>query len=106
MTPLYEAQNDALRDESASFLPSSRNGVRLTGVRRRQHGVGAWQVGAEWKQLERSELPERTRNMRKLMAVSLFVLLAAGSAFAHAGHIHTYMGTVSMLHGGGGFMIK
>ncbi len=44
--------------------------------------------------------------MRKLMAVSLFVLLAAGSAFAHAGHIHTYMGTVSMLHGGGGFMIK
>jgi len=44
--------------------------------------------------------------MRRLMAVSLFLLLAAGSAFAHAGHIHTYMGTVSMLHGESGFMIK
>jgi hypothetical protein len=43
--------------------------------------------------------------MRRLMSVSLFLLLAAGSAFAHAGHIHTYMGTVSMLHGQSAFMM-
>jgi hypothetical protein len=44
--------------------------------------------------------------MKKLVAVSLFLLLAASSAFAHAGHIHTYMGSVTMLHGDNAFMMK
>lgn len=44
--------------------------------------------------------------MKKLVAVSLFLLLAATSAFAHAGHIHTYMGSVTMLHGDNAFMMK
>jgi uncharacterized GH25 family protein len=44
--------------------------------------------------------------MKKLFAVSLFLLLAAASAFAHAGHIHTYMGSVTMLHGDNAFMMK
>ncbi len=43
--------------------------------------------------------------MKKLVAVSLFLLLAVTSAFAHAGHIHTYMGSVTMLHGNA-FMMK
>jgi hypothetical protein len=42
--------------------------------------------------------------MKKLMAVALFLI--AASAFAHAGHMHTYMGTVTMLHGDDAFMIK
>ncbi len=44
--------------------------------------------------------------MKKLVAVSLFLLLAVTSAFAHAGHIHTYMGSVTMLHGANAFMMK
>jgi hypothetical protein len=44
--------------------------------------------------------------MKKLLAMSLFLLLAVTSAFAHAGHIHTYMGSVTMLHGDNAFMIK
>jgi len=44
--------------------------------------------------------------MKKLVAVSLFLLLAVTSAFAHAGHIHTYMGSVTMLHGDNAFMMK
>ena len=44
--------------------------------------------------------------MKKLIAVSLFLLLAATSAFAHAGHIHSYMGSVTMLHGANAFMMK
>jgi hypothetical protein len=40
-------------------------------------------------------------------AVALAIVLAfAAAAFAHAGHAHTYMGTVSMLHDDGSFMIK
>jgi hypothetical protein len=44
--------------------------------------------------------------MKKLSAISLFLLLASTAAFAHAGHIHTYMGSVTMLHGDGAFMMK
>ena len=44
--------------------------------------------------------------MKKLVAVSLFLLLAITSAFAHAGHIHTYLGSVTMLHGDNAFMMK
>ena len=36
----------------------------------------------------------------------LLLLLAATGVFAHAGHMHTYMGTVTMLHDGGVFMMK
>jgi len=44
--------------------------------------------------------------MKKQFAISLLVLLAATSALAHAGHAHTYMGTVTMLHGDTQFMMK
>ncbi len=44
--------------------------------------------------------------MKRLFATSLFLLLAVTSAFAHAGHIHTYMGSVTMLHGANSFMMK
>jgi hypothetical protein len=44
--------------------------------------------------------------MKKLVAVSLFLLLTVTSAFAHAGHIHTYMGSVTMLHGDNAFVMK
>jgi hypothetical protein len=44
--------------------------------------------------------------MKKHIAMSLFVLLTVTSAFAHAGHAHTYMGTVTMLHNDTQFMMK
>lgn len=44
--------------------------------------------------------------MQKAVAVSLFLLLAVSSAFAHAGHIHNYLGSVTMLHGDNAFMMK
>ena len=44
--------------------------------------------------------------MKKLITLSLFFLITVTSAFAHAGHIHTYMGNVTMLHGDNAFMIK
>ncbi len=44
--------------------------------------------------------------MKKLMSLALVFLLTATAAWAHAGHLHTYMGTVTMLHGDGSFMIK
>ncbi len=44
--------------------------------------------------------------MKKQFAISLFLLLAVTSAFAHAGHAHTYMGSVTMLHGDNAFMMK
>src|SRR5262249_803637 len=43
--------------------------------------------------------------VKKLIAVLALSLIAA-AAFAHAGHMHTYMGTVTMLHDDGSFMIK
>jgi hypothetical protein len=44
--------------------------------------------------------------MKKLAAISLSLILATAGAFAHAGHIHIYMGSVTMLHGDGAFMMK
>jgi hypothetical protein len=44
--------------------------------------------------------------MKKLIAVSLFLLVTVTGAFAHAGHSHTYMGSVTMLHGDSAFMMK
>jgi hypothetical protein len=43
--------------------------------------------------------------MKKPLTV-LLCLLVAAAAFAHAGHAHTYMGTVTMLHDDGSFMMK
>lgn len=43
--------------------------------------------------------------MRKISLFILFSLLAA-NLFAHAGEVHTYMGTVTMLHGSNTFMMK
>ncbi|HKO56403.1 MAG TPA: hypothetical protein VJ276_11030 [Thermoanaerobaculia bacterium] len=44
--------------------------------------------------------------MKMLISMSLVVLLAATSAFAHGGHAHTYLGTVTMLHTKTQFMMK
>ena len=44
--------------------------------------------------------------MKKMFVMSLFLLLTVTSVFAHAGHAHTYMGSVTMLHGDNAFMIK
>ena len=44
--------------------------------------------------------------MKKQFALLAVLALIATSAFAHAGHAHTYMGTVTMLHGADAFMIK
>ena len=44
--------------------------------------------------------------MRKRILARVAAILIATSAFAHAGHAHTYMGTVTMMHGDSAFMIK
>lgn len=44
--------------------------------------------------------------MKKQFAFLAVLAFAATSAFAHAGHAHTYMGTVTMLQGDNAFMIK
>jgi hypothetical protein len=44
--------------------------------------------------------------MKKFIALSFLLLLANTAAFAHAGHVHTYMGTVTMLHSSTKFMMK
>ena len=43
--------------------------------------------------------------MKATVAV-LLVLFLATAAFAHAGHAHTYMGNLSMLHDDGSLMLK
>ncbi|MFL6246176.1 MAG: hypothetical protein ACJ74H_09145 [Thermoanaerobaculia bacterium] len=43
--------------------------------------------------------------MRKFILCSL-VFLVALNAFGHAGEVHKYMGTVTMLHDDGSFMLK
>ena len=42
--------------------------------------------------------------MKKTLAI-LALFLFAAAALAHAGHVHTYMGTVSMVHDDGSFMM-
>jgi hypothetical protein len=42
--------------------------------------------------------------MKKTLA-TLALFLFAAAAFAHAGHVHTYMGTVTMVHDDGSFMM-
>lgn len=42
--------------------------------------------------------------MKKM--ISLLLFLTVTNLFAHAGHIHTYMGTVTMVHTDTQFMMK
>ena len=44
--------------------------------------------------------------MKEALASMMFLILTATSAFAHAGHVHTYMGTVTTLSGDSAFMLK
>ena len=44
--------------------------------------------------------------MKKMFAFSLLLLLVTATALAHAGHAHTYMGTVTMLQGADEFTMK
>lgn len=45
--------------------------------------------------------------MKKTLAVALVLLFAFSTlAFAHAGEVHSYMGTISMLHEDGSFNLK
>ena len=44
--------------------------------------------------------------MKKALALAIVLLLAVTAAFAHAGHAHTYMGNVTMLHTGTQFVMK
>jgi len=44
--------------------------------------------------------------MKKLFILTALLVVAAVPAFAHPGHEHTYMGTVSMLHGDNTFMME
>lgn len=44
--------------------------------------------------------------MKRLFVSVALLLLAATPLFAHAGHVHTYMGTVTMLHGEHAFMMN
>ena len=44
--------------------------------------------------------------MKKTTVAIAVLLFATASAFAHAGHAHTYMGKVTMIHSASEFMIK
>lgn len=44
--------------------------------------------------------------MKTLFAASLLFLLTATTAFAHAGHIHKYLGSVTAVHGDHEFRLK
>lgn len=44
--------------------------------------------------------------MKRMIAAAVLLFLAATTAFAHAGHAHTYMGSVTMLHSKTEFMMK
>ena len=44
--------------------------------------------------------------MKKFIALLMLLAATATPLFAHAGHAHTYMGTVTMLHGEHAFMMK
>jgi hypothetical protein len=51
-------------------------------------------------------IAERTHPMKKFIALLMFLAATVTPLFAHAGHVHTYMGTVTMLHGEHAFMMK
>ena len=50
-------------------------------------------------------MPLTLINMRKFIFLSLLLVVAL-NAFAHAGEVHTYMGTVAATHDGGSFTLK
>lgn len=56
--------------------------------------------------LKSSVIITKEIHLRKMLAAIALITLVATSALAHAGHIHTYMGTVTMLHSNDAFMIK
>lgn len=44
--------------------------------------------------------------MKKFLALTLFLAIAATPLFAHAGHMHTYMGTVTAVRADHSFTIE
>jgi hypothetical protein len=44
--------------------------------------------------------------MNKALAMTLLFLLVPALAFAHAGEVHSYMGTITALHEDGSFTIQ
>src|SRR5512140_838046 len=49
---------------------------------------------------------ERPHLMKKWIVLLMLLAATATPLFAHAGHVHTYMGTVTTLHGAQGFTMK
>lgn len=43
---------------------------------------------------------------KRTVVVAFLLLFTATFAFAHAGHVHGHMGTITMLHDDGSFMIQ
>jgi hypothetical protein len=44
--------------------------------------------------------------MKRISVISLLLLFAATMAYAHAGEVHTYLGTVTRINEDGSFVIK
>jgi hypothetical protein len=44
--------------------------------------------------------------MKRVTIISLLLLLSATLAFAHAGEVHTYLGTITKINTEGSFVIK
>ena len=44
--------------------------------------------------------------MKRITIVSLLILLTATFAFAHAGEVHTQLGTITAIHADGSFVMK
>lgn len=44
--------------------------------------------------------------MKRITVISLLLLLTATLAFAHAGEVHTYLGTITKINADGSFVIK
>ena len=54
----------------------------------------------------RAEPIRWTMSLMRHTSAALAILLLATAAFAHAGHVHTYMGTVATVHHDGSFAMK
>lgn len=44
--------------------------------------------------------------MKRLIVISLLLLLTATVAFAHAGEVHTYLGTITKINKDGSFVME
>lgn len=44
--------------------------------------------------------------MKRITIISLLLLLTATFAFAHAGEVHTYLGTITTINADGSFVMK